>query len=105
MIREAIGFHGLLMTDDLSMKALTGDFTERASTAVEAGCDVVLHCNGDMAEMQAVMKGVGKLRGAAKRRAETALQRIARDPEPLDEAVARMRFAQAFGPQTLMAVG
>jgi len=102
-IRGEIGFSGLLMTDDLSMKALSGDFAQRAADALKAGCDVVLHCNGDMAEMEAVLKGVGKLRGASKRRAEAALQRIATEPEPLDEAVARMRFAQAFGAETLLA--
>lgn len=103
VIRGEIGFDGLLMSDDISMKAMTGGFDERASEALRAGCDVVLHCNGDMLEMQAVAKGVGKLKGQAKRRAEAALQRVAKDPEPLDEAVARMRFAQAFGPETLLA--
>jgi beta-N-acetylhexosaminidase len=103
VIRGEIGFGGLLMTDDLSMHALSGGFEERARDALRAGCDVVLHCNGDMAEMQAVMKGMVKLKGHAKRRAEAALQRIARDVEPLDEAVARMRFAQAFGTSALAA--
>ena len=103
VIRGAIGFHGLLMTDDLSMKALSGDFTERASAALKAGCDVVLHCNGDMAEMQAVAAGVGKLKGHAKRRADAAMARLAKTPEPLDEAVARLRFAEAFGAATLVA--
>lgn len=105
VIRGEIGFGGLLMSDDLSMKALSGGFDERASAALKAGCDVILHCNGDMAEMQAVMKGIGKLKGHSKRRAEAALQRIAKAPEPLDEAVARMRFAQAFGPDTLAVAG
>lgn len=105
VIRGEIGFTGLLMTDDLSMKALSGGFDARAAEALKAGCDVVLHCNGDMTEMQAVAKGIGKLRGQSKRRAEAALQRLARDPEPLDEAVARTRFAQAFGPEALLATG
>ncbi|MDP8916809.1 MAG: beta-N-acetylhexosaminidase [Pseudomonadota bacterium] len=105
VIRGEIGFSGLLMSDDISMKAMTGGFDERAREALKAGCDVVLHCNGDMAEMQAVAKGAGRLKGGAKRRAEAALQRVAKDPEPLDEAVARMRFAQAFGPETLLAAG
>jgi beta-N-acetylhexosaminidase len=98
VIRQDIGFDGLLMTDDLSMKALSGGFTERAEAALAAGCDVVLHCNGDMDEMQAVAKGVGKLRGAAKRRAGAAMARLARTPEPLDEPAARARFAGAFAP-------
>jgi beta-N-acetylhexosaminidase len=102
VIRGEIGFDGLLMTDDLSMKALSGDFTERASAALKAGCDVVLHCNGDLAEMQAVAAGTGKLKGQAKRRAEAAMARLARSPEPLDEGVARMRFAEAFGVSALV---
>jgi beta-N-acetylhexosaminidase len=61
VIRKSIGFDGLLMSDDLSMKALSGDFKQRAKDSLAAGCDVVLHCNGDMAEMKAVMSGVGKL--------------------------------------------
>lgn len=96
-IRRDIGFDGLLMTDDLSMKALSGSFTERAAAAVGAGCDMVLHCNGDMAEMQAVAVGAGKLKGHARRRAAAAMARVARSPEPLDQAAARARFFEAFG--------
>lgn len=102
VVRRDIGFDGLLMTDDLSMKALSGDFTERAAASLKAGCDVVLHCNGDMGEMAAVMKGVGKLKGHARRRAEAATARVARTPEPLDEGIARMRFAEAFGAAALL---
>ncbi|MDF1750339.1 MAG: beta-N-acetylhexosaminidase [Alphaproteobacteria bacterium] len=67
-IREALHFDGLLMTDDLSMKALGGSFEERAQTSLEAGCDLVLHCNGDPAEMQAVMSATGPLSADAQRR-------------------------------------
>ena len=101
VIRKDLGFGGLLMTDDLSMKALTGDFADRTAAALKAGCDVVLHCNGAMAEMQAVAKVVPRLKGQAKRRAEAAMARLVRVPEPLDEAEARARFDQAFG--TLLA--
>jgi beta-N-acetylhexosaminidase len=73
MIREEIGFEGLLMSDDLSMKALGGDFTTRAKSVLAAGCDVVLHCNGDMSEMQAVAKGVLRLDGLPRARAEVAM--------------------------------
>ena len=72
-IRREIGFDGLLMTDDLSMAALTGTYEDRARLSLEAGCDVVLHCNGDRAEMEAVMQGTGPLTGAALLRAERAL--------------------------------
>lgn len=97
IMREEIGFDGLLMTDDLSMKALSGDFTERARAALAAGCDVVLHCNGDMTEMQAVVAGTRPLRGKSLRRAEAAMARLARRPEPLDHAAALARFEAALG--------
>ncbi|HEX7886782.1 MAG TPA: glycoside hydrolase family 3 N-terminal domain-containing protein, partial [Phenylobacterium sp.] len=97
VIREAIGFDGLLMSDDLSMKALAGGFRERAQDALAAGCDVVLHCNGDMAEMKAVMAGTGGLRGRAKQRARAALARRPRAAEPFDPVEGRARFEAAFG--------
>jgi beta-N-acetylhexosaminidase len=96
VIRREIGFSGLLMSDDLSMKALSGDFADRTRDALKAGCDVVLHCNGVMHEMQAIARSVIKLSGKAKRRADAALARIAAAPEPLDEEAARRRFADAF---------
>ncbi len=52
IIRGEIGFAGLLLSDDLSMKALKGGLEELARGSLEAGCDVVLHCNGNMAEME-----------------------------------------------------
>jgi beta-N-acetylhexosaminidase len=96
IIRESIGFDGLLMSDDLSMKALSGDFRQRARDSLAAGCDVVLHCNGDMAEMKAVMSGVGKLSREAKRRVQAVMGRLVKVPEPLDVAEARARFDAAF---------
>jgi beta-N-acetylhexosaminidase len=96
VIRGAIGFDGLLMSDDLSMKALSGDFAERARASLAAGCDVVLHCNGDMAEMKGVVAGTRALAGRAGQRARAALGRIARTPEPLDLDEARARFDAAF---------
>lgn len=73
VIRAHIGFDGLLMTDDLSMKALGGGFDDRTRRALEAGCDIVLHCNGDMDEMQAVASAVPDLAGRSLERANTAL--------------------------------
>jgi beta-N-acetylhexosaminidase len=96
IIRGEIGFDGLLMTDDLSMKALNGDFTERARAALAAGCDVILHCNGDMAEIKAVLAGTRALSGKAKARAAAAMARIVRAPEPFDADEARARFDAAF---------
>jgi beta-N-acetylhexosaminidase len=96
VIRHALGFDGLLMSDDLSMKALSGDFRQRAKDSLAAGCDVVLHCNGDMAEMKAVLGGTKGLSGEARRRAKAALSRIVRVPEPFDLAEGRARFDAAF---------
>jgi len=73
LMREEIGFDGLLLSDDLSMKALRGPIDERAERALAAGVDVVLHCNGDPAEMEALAAVVPALAGVAARRAETAL--------------------------------
>src|SRR5437868_3921758 len=95
VIRGLIGFDGLVMTDDLSMQALSGGFAERAQAAGAAGCDMILHCNGDLAEMAAVAEGAGPLDGRAAERAEAALARLPAGVEPLDGAAAR-RFADAF---------
>ncbi len=86
VVRGKIGFDGLLMTDDLSMKALTGSFRARAEGAIGAGCDVVLHCNGDMAEASAVAEGAGELAGGALERARAALARmiVQEDFDPVD---------------------
>lgn len=70
VIRGGIGFDGVLVSDDLSMKALSGDFSARAEAALKAGCDLVLHCNGDLDEMRQVMAGTDALSPAAKGRLE-----------------------------------
>lgn len=57
IIRRQIGFRGMLLSDDLSMKALSGDFADRARDCLEAGCDIALHCNGDLGEMEQVATG------------------------------------------------
>ncbi|MEL7100844.1 MAG: glycoside hydrolase family 3 N-terminal domain-containing protein, partial [Pseudomonadota bacterium] len=77
VIRQDIGYDGLLMTDDISMKALKGPADQNARAALDAGCDVVLHCNGSLAERIAVAKASGRMTDAAQRRAEAALsQRV-----------------------------
>ncbi|WP_091742782.1 beta-N-acetylhexosaminidase [Phenylobacterium immobile] len=96
VIRGRIGFDGLVMSDDLSMKALSGDFTARARDSLAAGCDVILHCNGDMAEMQAVAEGLGVLTGKSADRAAAALACIADGPDEFDPHEARARFDAAF---------
>lgn len=92
LIRERLGFGGLLLSDDLCMNALSGTLTERAETSLKAGCDLVIHWTGDMAEMRQVAEGVGRLKGGAARRAAAALSRIVHTPEPLDVHEARARF-------------
>jgi beta-N-acetylhexosaminidase len=72
VIRTEIGFDGLLMTDDLSMEALNGTVLERGQAALAAGCDVVLHCNGNLAEMRS-LTALGLLSEAAAARAKAAL--------------------------------
>ncbi len=105
MIRERLGFGGLLLSDDLVMNALSGTLTQRAQKALKAGCDIVVHWNGVMDEMRQVAEGVGPLKGGARRRAEAALARIVRAPEPLDVAAAHARFTQAMGARTEAARG
>lgn len=86
IIRDEIGFQGLLMSDDISMGALQTDMAERASSAIGAGCDMVLHCNGLMDEMQSVAANVPKLGGLALDRANKALAaRPAPDVIDVDE--------------------
>jgi beta-N-acetylhexosaminidase len=90
LIREEIGFQGVLMTDDLSMNALPGPVTERAAQARAAGCDVALHCNGDLAEMRAVADAAGRLGAAGQARVAAAMVRPA--PATLDIATAEAEF-------------
>jgi beta-N-acetylhexosaminidase len=96
IIRGHIGYDGLVMTDDLSMHALSGSFRDRAEAAFDAGCDMALHCNGSMDEMSAVAEAAPILSGDSLRRANAALARIAHDPEPLDPVDARARLDSAL---------
>jgi beta-N-acetylhexosaminidase len=85
VIRDSIGFGGLLMSDDISMGALSGSLAERTKAALAAGCDMVLHCNGKMPEMLAVAAAAPLLSGAAARRAEAALA-MRKPPRPFEFA-------------------
>jgi beta-N-acetylhexosaminidase len=76
IIRGRIGFDGLLMTDDLGMHALSGGFDERTRLALEAGCDVALHCSGKMEEMLAVASAAGPLTDKGRERLERAMATI-----------------------------
>jgi beta-N-acetylhexosaminidase len=92
VIRDSIGFKGLLMSDDVSMGALSGSIAERTCAALAAGCDLVLHCNGELAEMEAVAGAAPMLAGEALRRADAALA-ARRAPVAFDAADARQAFA------------
>lgn len=92
VIRGFIGFNGALMSDDVSMGALSGSIAERTRASLAAGCDLVLHCNGAMAEMEQVAAEAPTLSGDAKRRTDAAL--AARRGGPLDMAIARAEFAR-----------
>ncbi len=93
VIRGFIGFRGLLMSDDISMGALSGSLAERSRAALVAGCDVVLHCNGDLKEMAQVASVVPELAGDAGIRAQAALD-ARRPPEDFDVAAARQTFIE-----------
>lgn len=75
-IRKEIGFGGLLMSDDISMKALNGELDELTAMSIDAGCDIVLHCNGKMDEMQKVAKALLPIGDKAERRFEQALAQL-----------------------------
>jgi beta-N-acetylhexosaminidase len=93
VIRGRIGFDGLLLTDDLSMSALSGTLGARTSAALAAGCDIALHCNGKLPEMEEVAGQSPPLQGAAERRANEALTRLKTRPDNVDVAEARARFS------------
>lgn len=83
LIREDIGFDGLIMTDDIGMKALSGTPGDIAKRALAAGCDVVLHCNAPLADRVAVAEAAGQMSDAAQARAEVALE-ARRAPDDVD---------------------
>ena len=92
VVRGEIGFQGLLFTDDLSMKALSGSFRGRTEEAIAAGCDVALHCCGDLDEARGVAEGAPILAGDALRRVQAAMAVIDREPEAFDPVDARLAF-------------
>lgn len=92
-IREDLGFRGLLMTDDISMKALSGTVPERGVASLAAGCDVILHCNGDLPERIALMDRIGHMSSASQRRAEAALA-TRTTPSDVDIAALKAKLAE-----------
>ena len=96
VIRGSIGFQGLLMSDDVSMNALAGTIAERTRAIVSAGCDMVLHCNGDLDEMRDVAREAPLLSGRALDRAKRALA-SRKAPQPFDRAAARAELDELIG--------
>jgi beta-N-acetylhexosaminidase len=91
IIRGAIGFDGLLMSDDLGMQALGGDYGARAGGVIAAGCDIALHCSGVMDEMIACAGAVGTITDDARARLDRAMATVAGgdDGTPYDKLAAR----------------
>ena len=96
IIRGRIGFHGLLMSDDISMQALTGSIADRARKVIDAGSDVILHCNGTMHEMEAAAAAAPLLADEALVRYRRCLGIARQAPGPVEEsaAVAAMRLVE-----------
>jgi beta-N-acetylhexosaminidase len=96
VIRGLIGLEGLVMSDDIGMKALRGPFAERARAVIAAGCDVVLHCSGDFAEMADTASATPPLDGIAAERFDRARSYL-HAPERFDEADAMALVTEAAG--------
>ncbi len=99
LIRGEIGFEGVLFSDDLSMAALAGGLGERAALSLEAGCDVVEHCNGVLDEMQAVAAAVGPLSDGAQTRIAAAEARRETAPEAVDRVALEARLSELLADQ------
>jgi len=96
VIRGALGFAGVLLSDDLSMGALGGSLGERAAAARAAGCDIAVHCNGQLDEMMEVLDAAGPLEGEAAARVAHAEAQLAA-PQAFDPAGALSRLASLLG--------
>ncbi|WP_114391105.1 beta-N-acetylhexosaminidase [Notoacmeibacter marinus] len=96
IIRGEIGFDGLLMSDDLCMDAMSGTYAERAEAVFAAGCDMALHCNGNMREMRELASRTPAVTGQIAERAERALKLLARD-DRADEMACRKQFSELMG--------
>lgn len=95
IIRREIGFDGLLMSDDTSMKALSGDFPTKAASILAAGCDLVLHCNGVFEEMAGIASRTKGLEGKSLERAKRAMTYI-KTSDTVEETEIRAEFATYF---------
>lgn len=93
VVRGTIGFDGVLVSDDLSMEALAGPIERRALDSLAAGCDVALHCNGKLDEMETLASVVPPLTDAAVRRLKAARAAV-KSADPIDAADARRQVAE-----------
>ncbi|WP_423601960.1 beta-N-acetylhexosaminidase [Sphingomonas sp. MS122] len=89
VIRGRIGFDGLLMTDDIDMKALSGTAGEKAAAAIAAGCDVALDCWARMEEMVEIAGRLGDASTAALARLERAMASVRPEEAPMDALIAK----------------
>jgi beta-N-acetylhexosaminidase len=96
VIRDTIGFQGLLITDDLNMQALSGTVAQRAVASIKAGCDIALHCKGTVAEFDETATAIGAMNAITLDRATRALARRI-TPTPVDIAALDAAFSQAMG--------
>ncbi|WP_113912691.1 beta-N-acetylhexosaminidase [Roseovarius dicentrarchi] len=96
LIRDEIGFDGLIMTDDISMKALEGSLTDITRASLEAGCDVALLCNASLEDRRAVAAAAGRLDDAGQRRAISALA-ARRTPTDIDIPALEARLSAMCG--------
>ncbi len=104
VIRETIGLEGFVMCDDLGMKALAGTMAEKAAAVIAAGCDVALHCSGNLSEMEEVAAAVPALVGEPKARFDRAIAQL-HAPEPFDHEEALAMLAQLKGTPIVWAEG
>ena len=94
VIRKKIGYDGVVITDDLSMNALSGSTGERAGACFAAGCDIVLHCNGDLTQMEAVAQEAPRIAGKCAERTDDALAKLSKPGEyDVDEALQDLDLA------------
>jgi beta-N-acetylhexosaminidase len=96
VIRELIGLTGLVMSDDIGMQALGGPFAERAAAVIDAGCDVALHCSGELAEMREVASAVPPLDGESAERFARAIAELG-EPQAFDADQALVLVREAGG--------
>ncbi|HEY9039416.1 MAG TPA: beta-N-acetylhexosaminidase [Roseovarius sp.] len=96
LIRDEIGFGGLIMTDDISMKALKGSLTDITRASLDAGCDVALLCNATLEDRRAVADAAGRLDDAGQARADAALA-ARRTPTDVDISALEAKLSAMCG--------